>query len=55
MSSEICKDCGHSCHCRDMCTVRTDEDSPGQTIIAMCDCNDCRCEETDHEIPYISG
>ena len=54
MSSKICKECGHSCHCRDVCTVRTDEDSPGQTIIAMCECNDCRCEK-DNEIPYISG
>ena len=54
MSSKICNDCGHSCHCRDMCTVRTDEDSPGQTIIAMCECNDCRCTQ-DNEMPYISG
>ena len=60
-TNKICDNCGHSCHCRDVCTVRTDEDTPGQSIIAICECNDCRCEnkskelDSDDTIPYISG
>ena len=57
MSSKICIECGHSCHCRDVCTVRTDEDE----TVSACECNDCRCEnkskelDSDDTIPYISG
>ena len=40
MSSKICKHCGHSCHCRDVCTVRTDDNE----TVSACDCNDCRCD-----------
>jgi hypothetical protein len=36
---EYCTKCGHSCHCRDVCTVRTDEDE----TVSICECNDCRC------------
>ena len=53
MSSKICDKCGHSCHCRDMCTVRTDEDTPGQSIISICECNDCRCKDDQQDTVYI--
>jgi len=39
-SSKICKHCGHSCHCRDVCTVRTDDNE----TVSACDCSDCRCD-----------
>ena len=44
MSSKICNSCGHSCHCRDVCTVRTDENE----TVSACECNDCRCTITDN-------
>ena len=50
MSSKICKECGHSCHCRDVCNTWMTKENE-----TRCDCNDCRCEETNNEIPYISG
>ena len=50
MSSKMCKSCNHSCHCRDVCTVRTDENE----TVSVCECNDCRCKD-DNKIPYISG
>ena len=40
MSSKICNNCGHSCHCRDVCIVRTDDNE----TVSACDCNDCRCD-----------
>lgn len=48
-TNKICKDCGHSCHCRDVCTVRTDENE----TVSACECANCRCEKDT--IPYISG
>ena len=37
--SQICNKCNHSCHCRDVCTVRTDENE----TVSACECIDCRC------------
>ena len=38
-NTAICNKCNHSCHCRDVCMVRTDENE----TVSACECIDCRC------------